>query len=93
MARRRERRDAPGNRCSAANCSRKIFGAPRKRRPRHNEAERIEARRSEVLALQALVAFAVIAAALLDPLEPAVAIVGLVLFVLIEAGFHTSLAC
>src|SRR4051794_28526795 len=43
-------------------------------------------------ALQPLIAFAVIAAALLDPLHAAVAICGLVGVVLIDAGVHASLA-
>src|SRR5580693_2324434 len=43
-------------------------------------------------ALEAFVAFAVIAAALLDPLQSAIAIGGLVGPVLVEAGFHAALA-
>src|SRR5580698_4871276 len=43
-------------------------------------------------ALEALVALAVIAAALLDPLQTAVAVAGLVGPVLVEAGFHAALA-
>src|SRR4029077_13480117 len=43
-------------------------------------------------ALQALVAFAVIAAALLDPLQPAIAVADLVGLVVIEAGFHAGFA-
>src|SRR5665213_128134 len=43
-------------------------------------------------ALQPLVAFAVIAATLLDPLHAAIAIAGLVGVVLIDAGMHAALA-
>src|SRR5262249_53609953 len=43
-------------------------------------------------ALQALGAFAVIAAALLDPLQPAIGIAGLVGVVLIDASVHARLA-
>src|ERR1700753_4204325 len=42
--------------------------------------------------LQALVAFAVIAAALLDPLQAAISVAGLVDVVLVEAAVHTALA-
>src|SRR5260370_13901701 len=44
------------------------------------------------LALQLLVALAVIAAALLDPFHAAIAVVGLVGVVLIDAGMHAALA-
>src|SRR5215475_282827 len=47
---------------------------------------------SAVSAFEPLVAFAVIAAALFDPLHPTIAIVGLVRVVLIEAGLHAGLA-
>src|ERR1700748_2998262 len=43
-------------------------------------------------ALQALVAFGVVAAALLDPLHAAIAVAGLVGIVLIDAGVHARLA-
>ena len=45
------------------------------------------------LTLQTLVAFAVIAASLFNPLQSAVCIIRFVGPVLIEAGFHTRLAC
>ena len=43
-------------------------------------------------ALKPLVALAVVSAAFLDPLQPAIAIAGLVRVVLIEARLHASLA-
>src|SRR5262249_59323090 len=42
--------------------------------------------------LQPLVALAVIAAAFLDPVEPAIGVVGLVGVVLVETGVHARLA-
>src|SRR5262249_40102504 len=58
--------------------------------PRSDFFVRELARRSG--ALQPLVAFAVIAAALLDPLQPAIAVGCLVGIVLVEAGVHAGLA-
>src|SRR5215510_6281581 len=70
-------------------------GGPRERRRLPTCARDVqsgERSASECSTLQALVALAVVAAALLDPGQPAIAVARLVGVVLVEAGVHARLA-